>query len=109
MRPLTVLIAILSLTASVEAKVNKQNAAKAKQAKQAELQEKKEKKEKENKREAINKVMEAKDKNHDGSLTKDEYLTGEADQDGASKRFDQFNKNGDRSLSRTELEDSLGL
>ena len=106
MRPLTVLIAILSLTASVEAKVNKQNAAKAKQAKQAELQEKKEK---ENKREAINKVMEAKDKNHDGSLTKDEYLTGEADQDGASKRFDQFNKNGDRSLSRTELEDSLGL
>ena len=109
MKALTILIAILSLTAAVEAKANKQNAAKAKQAKQAELQKKKEKKEKENKREAINAVLKAKDKNDDGSLTKDEYLTGEADQEAASKRFDQFNKNGDRSLSRSELEESLGL
>jgi len=106
MKALTILIAILSLTAAVEAKANKQNAAKAKQA---ELQKKKEKKEKENKREAINAVLKAKDKNDDGSLTKDEYLTGEADQEAASKRFDQFNKNGDRSLSRSELEESLGL
>ena len=106
MKALTVLIAILSLTASVEAKGNKQN---AKQAKQAEMQKKKEKEAREKKREAINKVLEVKDKNHDGSLTKDEYLTGEADQAAASKRFDEFNKNGDRSLSRTELEDSLGL
>ena len=109
MKPLTVLIAILSLTASVEAKANKQNAAKAKQAQKAKQAEVQKKKEKDNKREAINKVMEAKDKNDDGSLTKDEFLTGEADQEDASKRFDQFNKNGDRSLSRTELEDSLGL
>ena len=106
MKALTVLIAMLSLTAAVEAKANKQSAAKAKQA---ELQKKKEKKEKENKREALNAVLKAKDKNDDGSVTKDEYLTGEADQEAAAKRFDQFNKNGDRSLSRTELEDSLGL
>lgn len=109
MKPLTILIAVFSLIASVEARANKQNAAKAKQAKQAELQKKKEREEKEKKREAINKVLELKDQNHDGSLTKDEFLTGETDKDSASKRFDQFNKNGDRSLSRTELEDSLGL
>jgi len=106
MKPFTLLIAMLSLVVSVEAKQNKNQAAKNKQA---ELQKKKEKEERDNKREAINKVMDVKDLNHDGSLTKDEYLTGEADKEAASKRFDEFNKNGDRSLTRSEVEASLGL
>lgn len=59
------------------------------------------------KREAITKVLDAKDKNKDGSLTKDEYIAGEADAEAASKRFDQFNKNGDRALSKGEIADSV--
>jgi uncharacterized membrane protein YfhO len=106
MKPLSLLIILLSVAAPVEAKQNKNQAAKNKQA---ELQKKKEKEEHDKKREAINKVLEAKDKNHDGSLTKEEYLTGEADQAAASQKFDAFNKNGDRSLTRSELEASLGL
>ncbi len=57
----------------------------------------------------MNEVLKAKDKNKDGSLTLDEYLTGESDIEAAKKNFDQFNKNKDRSLSKAEIADSLGL
>ena len=69
----------------------------------------KEKAEREKRRDAVKSVMDAKDKNHDGSLSKDEYLTGEADAEAAGKTFDQFNKNKDRFLSKSELADSLSL
>lgn len=62
-----------------------------------------------NKRKAVQEVMEAKDKNHDGSLSKEEYLAGEEDQEAAAKKFDEFNKNKDRFLSKGELAASLGL
>ena len=103
----------LSLIVTVEAKNtnnnnnnNKNNAAqiakhKEEQKKKAEAQEKK--------RDAVNAVLKVKDKNHDGSLTKEEYIAGEADAASAAKLFDKFNKNNDRYLSRQELEALLGL
>ncbi len=106
MKPLSLLIILWSVAAPVEAEQNKDQAAKKKQA---ELEKKKEKEEHDKKREAINRVVEAKAKNHEGSLTKDEYLTGEADQAAASQKLDAFNKNGDRSLTSSEPEASLGL
>lgn len=108
MKLLSLLLVMLSLSVSVEAKQNNQAKKQAAQNKAAEAQKKKEKEARDKKREAIDNVLEPKDKNHDGSLTKEEYLTGEADQDAASKRFDSLNKNGDRYLTRSELEVSLG-
>jgi Ca2+-binding EF-hand superfamily protein len=61
------------------------------------------------KREAVDEVLAEKDQNNDGSLTREEYLTGESDTDAANARFDEYNKNGDRYLSKKELEASLGL
>ncbi len=61
------------------------------------------------KRAAVEEVLKAKDKNDDGSLTKDEYLAGEADAEAATKIFDKFNKNKDRALSKEELAASLGM
>lgn len=60
-------------------------------------------------RDGVKEVLAAKDKNDDGTLTKEEYLTGEADAVAAAAKFDQFNKNGDRSLSKKEIEASLGF
>jgi hypothetical protein len=61
------------------------------------------------KREKVDAVLDVKDKNKDGSLDSDEYLIGESDIEGAKARFKQFNKNGDRYMSKGEIEDSLGL
>ena len=43
------------------------------------------------------------DKNGDGKLTKDEFLTGQPDPDEAPKRFIRFDKNGDGVLSEKEF------
>jgi len=61
------------------------------------------------KREAVNGLLKEKDKNDDGTLSKDEYMAGEADAAAAGAKWDQFNKNGDRQLSRKEIEEMLGL
>jgi hypothetical protein len=61
------------------------------------------------KREGVDAVLEVKDKNKDGSLDPDEYLIGESDVEAAKARFKQFNKNGDRYMSKREIQDSLGL
>ena len=58
---------------------------------------------------AVQTLMDAKDKNHDGSLSKEEYIAGEADAAAAAKKFDKYNKNQDRVLSKGEIVDSLGL
>lgn len=58
---------------------------------------------------AVQAVMEAKDKNHDRSLSLEEYVDGEADAAAAAKAFDKFNKNKDRFLSKGELVAALGL
>ena len=54
-------------------------------------------------------VAAKKDSNHDGSLSKEEYLLGEADAEVAVKDFDKYNKNKDRFLSSCELAELLGL
>ena len=99
--------AALLLTLPAEAG-NKGNANNAKGQ-----QEKKEKEAKRaasgKKRDAINSFLKDKDKDDDGTLSKDEYIAGESDAAAASAKFDQFNKNGDRQLSRTEIEAMLGL
>lgn len=107
MKYLVCLIAALMLAGNVEAKQknNKNN----QQAQKAKAEKEKERKEREARREAITEFLKGKDANHDGSLTRDEYLTGEADAAAASKKFDQYNKNGDRALSKSEIAAMLGV
>jgi hypothetical protein len=106
MKPFLVCLFALSLISTVEAKKKGGGNGQA----QKEQQEKqKEKAEREKRRDAVKDVMDAKDKNNDGSLSKEEYLAGEADVDAATATFDQFNKNKDRFLSKSELAASLGL
>ena len=78
-------------------------------AKEKEKAKQEEKAAREKKRVAVEEVLKAKDKNNDSSLTKDEYLTGEADIEAATKIFDKFNKNKDRVLSKEEIAASLGM
>ncbi len=68
-----------------------------------------EKEVREKRRTAVQAVLENKDKNRDGSLTKEEYIDGEADPAAAAKKFDKYNKNRDRVLSKGEIADSLSL
>ena len=49
------------------------------------------------------------DANKDGTLSIDEYLTGETDKESAMKKFQEHNKNGDRQLTKAEIADMLGL
>jgi hypothetical protein len=72
-------------------------------------QKQQEKEARDKKRAAVQVVLDAKDKNHDGSLTLEEYLTGEADAAAATKTFEKYNKNKDRTLTKAELSESLGL
>lgn len=72
-------------------------------------QEQKEREERQRKQDEVRKVLESKDGNHDGSLSRDEYLLGEADKEAAGKKFDAANKNGDRLLSKSEIEGLLGF
>jgi hypothetical protein len=107
MKTLIVLMSALMLCATAEAA--KKNGNKAKQAKQAEIQKQKERKEREDKRNAVKEFLEQKDTNSDGSLTRDEFIAGESDAEAAGKKFDQFNKNKDRYLTKSEISDMLGL
>ncbi len=108
MKPLVFLLAACSLVATVEAKQNNnKNSAKAAQA--AKAKQKAEQEARDKKRNAVKVVLDAKDTNHDGSLTREEYLVGESDADAGGKRFDQYNKNHDRYLAKDEIEAMLGL
>ncbi len=106
MKPFICLITALTLSINiVEAKQPEISEKK----KQEEAEKKKEKEKREANRQAVKEVLDVKDKNNDGSLTQDEYLTGEADAEAAKKEFEKYNVNGDRFLSKKELEKSLGL
>jgi hypothetical protein len=108
MKAFAYLAAALMLIVPADARNKGGNKQQNQRNKAEEAQKKKEKEERDNKREAIEKVLDAKDTNHDSSLTRDEYLAGEADAAAAGKRFDQFNKNKDRYLSKSEIGASLG-
>ncbi len=77
--------------------------------KQEDAEKLKKKELRESNRKAVKEVLEEKDKNSDGSLSLDEYLTGESDAEAAKKNFEKYNENGDRFLSKKEIEKSLGL
>jgi hypothetical protein len=107
MKALSITLIIASLVVSADAKPVR--AAQVKRDKAAEKREQKEREARERRRETIQKFMDAKDRNHDGSLSLEEYQIGEADKAAAGKKFEQFNKNGDRLLSKSEIETLLGL
>ena len=102
-KPLLVALTSLSLFAAAQAGMTKEE----QQAKEKQKEE--EKAQAVKAREAVKEVLVAKDANHDGTLTKDEYLTGESNAEEAGAKFDKFNKNKDRSLSKKEIEASLGF
>lgn len=110
MKPLLATAIALSLISIAEAKKKddvdsnpqQQQADKEKQKEEAKIA-------RGEKRKAVQEILDAKDKNHDGSLSKEEYVAGEADPEAAAKAFDQFNKNKDRFLSKGEIGESLGL
>jgi Flp pilus assembly protein TadB len=105
------LIACFTLALMHPTVIAKTTAGQTPQQKQQEKKKEKEKEkaDREKRRTAVQDVLDAKDKNHDGSLTKDEYLAGEADAAAATATFDKFNKNKDRVLAKAEIADSLGL
>jgi hypothetical protein len=107
MKYLAYLMTALMLVASAEAKKKKNND--SGQAKKAQQEKEKARKEREAKSKAIKEFLDDKDKNHDGSVTLDEYLAGETDTAAATKKFEEFNKNHDRYLSKSEIADMLGL
>lgn len=108
-KPFVIIAAALLLIVPVEAGKSKDGGAANAKAQQ----DKKEKEEKraanDKRREAVNALLKEKDTNHDGSLSRDEYLVGESDAAAAGAKFDKSNKNGDRQLSRKEIEDLLGI
>ena len=48
-------------------------------------------------------LFERKDTNHDGKLTREEFLANQPDPDEAPKRFERFDRNKDGELSRDEF------
>lgn len=95
MKPFTALVAAMLIIpmahAEMEPKADPFNAAKEKY------------------RAALKSYMVARDKNHDNSLSKEEFLAAEADKGEALKAYNQANTNGDRALTKTEIASMLGL
>ena len=107
--PNILLLAALLSVFATPAQANNRN-------RQAQEQARKEKAEREKKREEGRKVrekikdyMDDLDTNKDNSLSKEEFLNGEDDKDAGSRKFDEFNKNKDRVLSKSEIQEMLGL
>jgi uncharacterized protein YxeA len=101
-------VMMVATASNVEAKPkNNQKNNAAQQKKEAEK--KKEREERERKSAAINDFLNEKDANNDGTVTMSEYLADETDKDAALAKFQKSNKNGDRSLTKTEIADMLGL
>lgn len=100
------LFAVLAVPA--EAKNRGANQRAAEQAKKEKARKEKERAEKKQKRDELGAFMKPRDANKDGSLSKEEFLTGESDKAAGEQKFNQFNKNGDRFLSKSEIQSLLG-
>jgi Flp pilus assembly protein TadD len=93
-----------------EAKKRGNNSQKAaEQAQKEKARKEKDRAESRKVREKISAFMQPRDKNKDGSLTKEEFLSGETDKAAGEKKFSQFNKNNDRALYKSEIQTLLGL
>ena len=57
----------------------------------------------------IDDFLDVHDKNKDKSVALEEYVAGETNAADAEKKFKQYNKNNDRYLSRSEIQEMLGL
>jgi hypothetical protein len=96
---------MVTTASNIEAADDKGKA--AQQKKEAEKKKKRDERDARNK--AIKDFMAGKDANKDGTLSIDEYLTGETDKEAAMKKFQEHNKNGDRQLTKAEITGLLGL
>jgi hypothetical protein len=93
-----------------EAKKNGKNSQKAaEQAKKEKARKEAERAERRDAREKIDAFMKPRDKNRDGSLSIEEFLSGETDKAEGEKKFNKFNKNHDRAPYKTEIKEMLGL
>jgi hypothetical protein len=114
MKP-TYILALLALSFCLITPVGAQNKNNSGQrAAQQEAQRRKQEREQKRndraeKRDAIDEFMRPRDKNNDGSLTLDEFMSAESDKEEGLKKFNKYNKNGDRSLTKSEIADMLGL
>ena len=106
MKPMKILVLLIT-SAFLIAPVDAANKGAARKKKEEEKQKKRE--ENARKRDAISDFMKERDKNKDGSLTKEEFLSGETNKEEGEKKFDRFNKNSDRYLSKAEISDMLGF
>ncbi|HSP44039.1 MAG TPA: hypothetical protein VLO11_14290 [Luteolibacter sp.] len=107
MKPITILGLLafsFCLITPVEAKGNNN-----KEAQKRKQERENKRKERAAKRDAIEEFLKPRDGNNDGSLTLDEFLSGETDKEAGAKKFEEANKNGDRYLTRKEIEDMLGV
>lgn len=100
---------LVGSTIPAAANNNDDNKRAAEQAKKAKAEKEKKKEEKKKVRDQIKEFMLERDKNKDGSLSKDEFLSAEDDKAEGESKFDEYNKNKDRSLSKSEVQDMLGL
>lgn len=112
MKPFVLILLLAALIVPAEAKKKSGNRAAAAANKQAQKEEKEaqeKRKERDRARKALEDLLAKKDTNKDKFLSKEEYIAGETDAEAAAKRFDKFNKNGDRTLSKGEMETLLGF
>jgi Flp pilus assembly protein TadB len=109
MKITTIALLLAALIVPAEMASAKEKEDPRKEAEREKQEKEKAKADKERKRDAVKEFLKKKDKNNDSSVSKDEYLADEDDKDAAGKKFDEFNKNGDRSLSKKEIEELLGL
>lgn len=108
MKPIR-LLAFLVLSACLMTPVEADNKGNNKAAQKKKEEREKKRAESARKREALKDYMDPLDKNNDGSLTIDEFLAGEDSKEEGMKKFERYNKNGDRSLTKSEIEAMLGL
>jgi hypothetical protein len=105
-----VVVSLLAVfAASADARNNGNNKKANEQAEKEKAKKEKERAERKKVREAVDAFMTPRDKNKDGSLTKEEFLSGETDKAAGEKKFNEANKNNDRALYKTEIQAMLGL
>jgi hypothetical protein len=108
MKPIQTLV-IISLLAVFAAPVEAVNNKGSDKGDEEKAKKEEERAERKRIREAVDAFIAPRDKNKDGSLTKEEFLSGETDKAAGEKKFNDANKNNDRALYKTEIQAMLGL
>jgi hypothetical protein len=112
MKPVILMLLLAALIIPAEAgkkRGGNRAAAANKQAQKEEKEDQVKRKERDRAHKALGDLLAKKDTNKDKFLSKDEYVAGESNAETAGKRFDKFNKNEDRTLSKGEMEALLGF